>query len=230
MPLLEVLETRGLFRLTRFVAFVIIFLLTVALIVGGTMFFKDLIPNDESHVSYKQIYSELTHTPSSNSDDESTQPSSVAAPDNIDIPLALQPYVTSTTNMAVLKEHLDSLDSEDRAEYLSNLAEVVTSAKNSGTSSDQMIAVINRYFVDKTEQLNLANLDKTARRERQLFVLGGGIGLIGMIAIASLILVLLAIERNTRSSRSGLTDLLYQLIVSVAQRSELIGPVFLYQA
>ncbi len=207
MPLLEVLETRALFRLTRFVAFTIIFILTVALVVGGMMFFKDLVPNNTSLVSYSQIYSELTHTPSVNGDSSSQAPGTATQPqDDIDLPFALQPYFTDSANRAVLKDHLSSLDSEGRAEYLSNLAEVVNSAKESGTSDDQMGAVINKYFEDKTEQLSLANLDNAERRERQLYVLGGGIVLIGMIASASLILVLLAIERNTRSLKGSVHE------------------------
>lgn len=207
MPLLEVLETRALFRLTRLVAFTIIFVLTAALVIGASMFFKDLFPNDTSHVGYDQIYAELIHTAPAKTHESSEAPGTeTQSQDDINLPFVLQPYFTDSANRNILKQHLDLLDSDDRAEFLSNLADVVNSAKNSGTSSDQIIAVINRYFVDKTEKLNLANLDKSARRERQLYVLGSAIALIGMIALASLILVLLAIERNTRNPRESVLE------------------------
>jgi predicted PurR-regulated permease PerM len=59
MPVLETLEQRGLFRLTRFVAFIVVLFLTCGLIIGGVAFMGDFLPNHESHVSYSTIASEL---------------------------------------------------------------------------------------------------------------------------------------------------------------------------
>jgi hypothetical protein len=107
----------------------------------------------------------------------------------------LQPYFSITQNRSVLKNHLIGLDSDERVDYLANLAEVVAAAKADGAD---VTDTINKYFEDKTPQMELAKADKTARILKQLYIAGAAASTVLLIALASLVLVLLAIERNTR--------------------------------
>jgi predicted PurR-regulated permease PerM len=195
MPVLEILEQRGLFRLTRFVAFIIVLLLTIGLVVGAVMFLDDFLPNHASHVSYSTIAGELRPAPQSNEPAPSESETQPLKQDSLRLPFVLQPYFSTTENRAVLKSHLSGLDSDEREDYLTNLAEVVQTAKEQNAD---VTAVINRYFEDKATQMELAKLDQTSRLERQLYVAGAAASTILLIALASLVLVLLAIERNTR--------------------------------
>jgi len=195
MAVLEILEQRALFRLTRLVAFVIVLFLTIALLIGATMFVSDFLPNKESHVSYSTISSELHPAPQSDASTSSEGEPPPPKPDSLNLPFVLQPYFSTTDNLKVLKNHLSGLDSDERTDYLANLAEVVQEAKTQNADATE---VINRYFEDKNTQMELAKLDRSARLERQLSVAGAAISTIFLIAMASLVLVLLAIERNTR--------------------------------
>jgi hypothetical protein len=195
MPVLESIEQRLLFRLTRFVAFIIVLVLTIGLVVGAILFLNDFLPNQEAHLTYSTIYSEL-HAQKPTTDVPATEEApQVATEDTLKLPFVLQPLFSTTENRNVLKKHMADLDSDEREEYLSNLAEVVTQAKAQG---DDTTAVVNQYFEDKEGKIALAKLDRSSRLERQLYVAAAAVSIVLLIAFASLILVLLAIERNTR--------------------------------
>jgi hypothetical protein len=196
MPVLESLEQRGLFRLTRLVAFLIVSILTLGLVVGGILFFKDFMPNEESHVSYTKLVHEIH--PKSNSDEPQNPQEPVphvSEDDTLTMPFEIQPYFSDTQNRTVLKNHMSGLDSAERTDYLDNMAEVVREAKS---HNEDVTEVINRYFEDKATQMELAKLDRASRLQRQIYVAGSAVSLVLLISFASLILVLLAIERNTR--------------------------------
>lgn len=195
MPILESLEQRGLFRLTRLVAFVIVLFLTLALIIGATIFLKDLLPNQESHVSYSTISGELHAAPESDANTPSESVPRSPIQDDLRLPFVLQPYFSTEQNRTVLKNHLNGLDSDERDEYLTNLSEVVQLAKG---HKENITDVINRYFEDKATKMDLAKLDRNSRVERQIYAGASAASAIFLIALASLVLVLLAIERNTR--------------------------------
>ena len=98
MPVLETLEQRALFRLTRFLAFVIILCLTIALAVGAVFFTSDFFPNQASHVSYETISAELRPgTPPNSEAPSSEQPFTTTAPSQ-ELPFVLQPYFSSAEN------------------------------------------------------------------------------------------------------------------------------------
>ena len=195
MPVLELIEQRGLFRLTRFMTLAIILCLTVGLLVGVALFGSDLLPNHDSHVSYSTISSELHPTISKDQDGTSSRSSGDVPP--FSLPKDLQPYFNDSQNQTVLMNHISGLSSDERQEYLSNLSEIVASAEKNKAS---VIDVINRYFEDKTSKIEAVKADQTSRLIRQIYIVAGFLSTIFLIALASLILVLLAIERNTRKS------------------------------
>lgn len=197
MALLESVERGALFRLTRFLAFVVIVALSSALIIGAFVFAGDLVPNQSSKVSFSEISNELHPTPKANQYSSNPSPSieGPQSPPSLDLPFVLQPYFSSSDNRKVLMGHMEGLDSSDRAEYLDNLSQVVEEGKKSG---EDVTGVINKYFELKQAQLALAKADSAERLTRQLYIVGSAISIMFLIALASLILVLLAIERNTR--------------------------------
>lgn len=202
MPILETLEQRALFRLTRLLTFFIIVLLSIGLLIGIAFFASDFLPNGQTHVAYSTISGELHPATAAGSESNSTTPPSRSNDATPEIPFVLQPYFSNSDNRQVLLGHLAGLDSDERRDYLDNLAEVVATAKEQG---GDVVAVVNRYFEDKSSQMDLAKADKTARLLRQVYVIGGCISTLMLIALASLILVLLAIERNTRAGGPPIT-------------------------
>ncbi len=198
MTLLESVERRGLFRLTRFLAFVVILALSLALVIGAFIFAGDMIPNRTPAVSFNEISHELHPAPEANqSGSNPSQPGeeSQGAP-SLDLPFVLQPYFSASDNRQVLMRHLEGLDSSERTEYLNNLSQVVKASQSSGEDTTN---VINKYFELKQTQLALAKADSAARTLRRLYIAASALSIIFLIALASLILVLLAIERNTRN-------------------------------
>jgi len=198
MAVLESIERRGLFRLTRFLAFVVILALSLALVIGAVIFAGDLIPNRTPAVSFNEISRELHPAPEANQPgSNSSQPGDEfqGAP-SLDLPFVLQPYFSASDNREVLMRHMEGLDSTERTEYLNNLSQVVKASQSSGEDTTN---VINKYFELKQTQLALAKADSTARTLRRLYIAASALSITFLIALASLILVLLAIERNTRS-------------------------------
>ena len=198
MAFLESVERHALFRLTRFLAFVVILALSLALVIGAVIFAGDLIPNQTPVVSFNEISRELHPAPEANQPgSKPSQPGeeSQGAP-SLDLPFVLQPYFSASDNREVLMRHLEGLDSSERTEYLNNLSQVVKASQSSGEDATN---VINKYFELKQTQLALAKADSAARTLRRLYIAASALSIIFLIALASLILVLLAIERNTRS-------------------------------
>jgi hypothetical protein len=196
MAFLETVEKRLLFRLTRFLAFVVILALSLALIIGAVSFAGDLIPNQSSEVTFNEINSELHPPHESNQHDTNTSPIREDFQSSLDLPLVLQPYFSSSDNRVVLMRHMDGLDSSERIEYLDNLSRVVRASES---KREDTIEVINKYFELKQAQLTLAKADSAARTQRLIYMVASAFSIMFLIAMASLILVLLAIERNTRS-------------------------------
>jgi hypothetical protein len=158
---------------------------------------SDFLPNKQSHISFSTLHNELHPSQAGGEDSTPDATPQIPQQDNLNLPLVLQPLFSTAQNRTVLKNHMSTLDSDERDEYLENLAEVVTEAKKRG---DDVTEIVNRYFEDKTPQIELAKLDRASRLEHQLYIVGGAVSIILLISFASLILVLLAIERNTRGS------------------------------
>jgi hypothetical protein len=198
MALLETVETRLLFRLTRFLAFVVILALSLGLVIGAIIFAGDLIPNQTPVVSFNEISRELHPTPEANqpgSNPSQPKEESKGSP-SLDLPFVLQPYFSASDNREVLMRHMEGLDSSERREYLNNLSQVVKESQSKGEDTTN---IINKYFDLKQTQLALAKADSAARTVRRLYIAASALSIMFLIALASLILVLLAIERNTRS-------------------------------
>jgi hypothetical protein len=199
-PILEAIEQRALFRLTRFMAFMVILTLSVSLMVATGLFADQIFPRQSSHIAYSDIVRELhpSSPPSPSSDQASSDQDSLetqASAERLDIPTLLRSYFESQENRLVLERHVAGLDSDEKKEYLNNMAEVVS---NANSHHEDALAVINRYFEDKEAQLDLVRAEKSSRTQLRLYVAAGCISTLLLIAMASLILVLLAIERNTR--------------------------------
>lgn len=145
MAVLESVERGALFRLTRFMAFVVILVLSLALVIGAFTFAGELVPNQSAQVSYTEISSELHPAPESNQYGSNPSPSVDGSQNSqsLDLPFVLQPYFSSSDNREVLMHHMEGLDSSDRTEYLDNLSKVVEEGKRKGEDTTK---VINTYF------------------------------------------------------------------------------------
>ena len=196
MPILDALERRALFRLTRSLAFIVVFVLTLGLIVCAVIFAGDLAPSQNPTVSYKKVWTQL-HTQVSSAPDptEMTPSDGDGAKITVDLPVQLQPYFASADHKSALYEHLSRIDADDRKDYLANLVDVMNDAKKRNELDDN---VVKTYYELKDSQMALAKDGHALQTTTRLYVIGGAVSTLFMIAFCSLILVLLAIERNTR--------------------------------
>ncbi len=196
MPILDELERRALFRLTRSLALIVVFVLTLGLVVGAVIFADDFVPRESPTVSYRKVWLQL-HPQAAPAPDTSrtAQSEGDTDPAAVDLPVQLLPYFTSSDSKRALYEHLSRIGVDERKDYLGNLANVMNEAKVRGELDDD---VINTYYELKDSQIELAKDGHALRTTTQIYILSGAASTLFLIALFSLILVLLAIERNTR--------------------------------
>ncbi len=198
MAALEEIERRGLFRLTRFLAFTVIGVLSLGIVVAAVEFTNDFMPPQVNHrISYAKIQNELnpSATYTASPDESSTAKPTLTQGD---IPPLLRPYFDTPRALAFLSDEVSGLTSEERSAYLINMSEVVAGARS---DKAEVIPVIGQYMKDKRDQAAAERASQATRTQRQIYIAGGVISTLFLIALASLILVLLAIERNTRQSK-----------------------------
>jgi hypothetical protein len=198
MALVDLIERRTFFRLTRIVAFLWLFLLITGTIISVILFFAT-ISHSVGHVAPESaLPSPETNAPAESKGNEhlgqNGNPSPVAS---MRVPLAVQSYLDSEENKKTLDGWLESLDSSDRQDFLDNMAEVITAAESQRVD---VLDAVNRYKELKLARIAAAKqgTDFMGISIRPFNVVIGILLQLALIALVSLILVLLAIERNTR--------------------------------
>ncbi|HET9742353.1 MAG TPA: hypothetical protein VFQ00_06375 [Terriglobales bacterium] len=202
MGALEGFERKWLFRFTRFVAMLVVLALIAGFVIGATYFGSAVFASRDSHVSPQVVLDNIRpHTQGTTGTGvaKGTKPARAAGElQGIRLPFLLQPYFSDPESRRVLMSHIGDLASDQKQEYVDNLAEVVQTAKS---QSMDVTATINEYFQQKSEAISRADIKQTEFTKMLPDVAGAAVSIVGLIALFSLILVLLAIERNTRSWR-----------------------------
>jgi hypothetical protein len=204
MSVVESIERKALFNITRAVALVCVSVFLLAIV--GIAIYAASVWNTQvrTQISPEEIINQVrpVETPT----DSPQQPQGAQPPGNQQpqasplygyrIPFSLQKYM-SGDNAQILKNHLDAVPDGERQAYIDELGTVVSAAESSKVN---VFEAINAYMKTKAERYEEA-ANATARKWETLkFAAAGfGAGLL-LIALFSLVLVLLAIERNTRIS------------------------------
>lgn len=197
-------ERKVLFRIARFVAFTICFLLFLSL-VGGLLYIGKSLkteaskPNAQEVVdSLKPIHSAVTSTETTDEDSNAMPLATQPMLRGIRLPAELQELFLTEDNQKVLKDWLDELPESDRQPFIDGLGSAVKAARSAGGVED--IAAINAYHERYFAYVAERKIAEVAAAGERLYVAGAVVSILILLALFSLVLVLLAIERNTRDT------------------------------
>lgn len=112
------------------------------------------------------------------------------------LPKAIQRHI-SGSNAQVLDKWLAPLNSEQRADFIDNMASIIEEAEKQKVD---VVAAVNDYSTVKLKNFDRAPFERYEKLAQRTALVSGIAGLVLFIVLMSLMLVALAIERNTRRS------------------------------
>ena len=185
MSILEAIEQKAIFRFTRFLSFLIILILCVA--IGFAISFYSSI-TASTNISMGDMRVSMAPPPM---DDTTAQ----KAPPTADIPPAIAKYLTSDEERSMFLEGITTLEPEQQKDFMSNLGTLIHEGEQKGLNISDLIT---QYKMVKISKFSGNDFDKYTLQAQRAAIIFLVLMLIGVIALFSLVLVLLAIERNTR--------------------------------
>lgn len=196
-------ERKILFRIARFVALTICFVLFLGM-VGGLVFIGTGMSGAEKP-DPARVVQELrpANAPSGTSSAAPVQRSSSAdAPTlgrqspliGLRVAPELQELMGQEQNKRVLEDWVSELDVADRQPFMDGLGQAVREARKHGVDDSD---AVNAYYQQFQVYLVERESQKLASLEAKLYTAGAVVSVLLLLAMFSLVLVLLAIERNT---------------------------------
>lgn len=219
MSMLDSFERKGLFRLTRFLALVIVISLIIGAGLGILAAYSKWPKHEETLVSPSEVVAKVREKQKplarSEGTEETERPFEEADPlEGVVIPKTLETEFapldykpgsdsilmdpeSRMKNRKILADRMDdmSLSKAERQAYINELAAAVAAAKGQGLDR---VDVINAYLNLKQEKVEGFKAAQAEAKEMRLWAAGIVVAVLFLIALFSLVLVLLAIERNTR--------------------------------
>jgi hypothetical protein len=200
MSIIDSVERKALFSLTRALAFLMITGLSVALVFGIVRFSSTLVP-PTTRVQLSDVIPSQQKPESGSTEAEPVR----QVNDNtstLRMPISVQRHFSDEQSHELLVRWLERLKASQRQEFVDNLGEIISGAE---AQNADVASAIDRYKDRKFEllqQYESERLESAVRRGAIVAALASGLML---IALFSLVLVLLAIERNTRRARQTST-------------------------
>ena len=200
-------ERKVLFRIARFVAFSICFLLFLALL-GGGLYLLTSGRQDVSRPNPAEVAESLKPVEASAEGDAAapdaageSAPLNASVLKGLKVPPVLQELLLDPRNQRIFKDWLDAMPEEERQAFIDGLAEAVTKGRAAGLEDAEVVnayhAEFAKYVIEKKQAEELA-------KAQRVYVAGALVSILMLLALFSLVLVLLAIERNTRpDARAG---------------------------
>lgn len=197
MSFLDKIERKGLFSLTRWLAFVIVGLLALTVCFAALFFVKTWTVSDNAHISPKEVINELS---AKKSNAVLAQDDVVSAKENdalqgLKIPPILLDMMDDPSNRRFIRANLVDIKPDNRQSFLNDMADTVLKAQESKISEAD---AANTYVVMYRAHQREIDESVAQAKTQRLFSLGVFTTGLFLLALFSLVLVLLAIERNTR--------------------------------
>lgn len=199
MNVLDKVEQKGFFNLTRWLAFVIVGLLSISIIIASLFLIKTFTVSENVHISPKEVISSFNKQENGST---SNQESIIASKsddvlEGLKMPPILLDIMDDPANRNVIRNYLVNIENDNRQSFLDEMADTIAKARESKIGdSDAANAYVAMYKKRQLELQELVSQQKTKR----MYSLGIFATSLLLLALFSLVLVLLAIERNTRKS------------------------------
>lgn len=197
MSMLDTLERKALFGLTRW--------LTLLLVIGLAAVIALMIPQateswriaDHPTVDPEEVLAAATGAvkadAESGGETQATKP--VDALSTVKLPKVLAEPFNMINNSMVLSGWLEAIPLENRQAFVDGMASAVTLGNARKQDAGVVINQYREIYFDQAGTLALRKSAAEAGRQQAMMI--GGAALL-LLAVFSLVLVLLAIERNTR--------------------------------
>ncbi|MBU3625707.1 hypothetical protein ICN48_05595 [Polynucleobacter sp. JS-Safj-400b-B2] len=211
MKVFESFEKKFLFSATRAIFLVLVLLTMLAFMVGS---YKFIDRYQESRVSTKvsvdSVFSAIETSNKNSPRQGAATTENQDLPEDVESGLKIPKIIKETMtgrNKEVLDAWLNSLDPEDRQNFIDEIHAVFEKAmekeKAQGKVPSEKQGIIFGEALNKYKELKFQKIDDRNSQEAKFesnMTLYAGIfgGFIAIISLLSLVLVLLAIERNTR--------------------------------
>lgn len=193
-------ERNVLFRISRFVAFSICFLLFISLLFGGLIYLVTSSGSGLAKPDPAEVVQSLKPVPAQPASTDGTVEE--VAPDlsqsllkGIKLPPGLQEFMLNPGNQQWLRSGLDELPEDQRQECVDGMAIAITTATQNKIADNE---AADAYMASCKEYAMQLEVAKAAGNMRKLYIAGTLLSILVLIALFSLVLVLIAIERNTR--------------------------------
>lgn len=208
MNLCDIIESKVLFGLMRLAALASLMLLVLAVAVAIVLMPKIWPRSPTTHIDRTQLMSasDAWMHPPAGAQFTMDQIGSIedTGPLNVTVPPMIRDwFVSASPNPKQGEDNLNSFLEGDvrsvpesaRQDYLDNLAEVMTAAKQAGVPINVALMVYERQKRRALNELDVRNAEADKTRA---YIVGFFTAALGLAGLFSLTLVMLAIERNTR--------------------------------
>lgn len=200
-------ERQVLFRIARFVAFSICFLLFVAMI-GGAVYAVAYGPERAERPDAANVAQSLKPLAEVPSDGQpaaqgSLGPATLSSDSvlrGVRIPPSLQEMMLDADNQQIFHNWLSAIPDEERQAFIDGAAKAVEEARRIAVNDAQ---AINNYHQQFDAYITKKAMSEAAAKQMRMYAAGFVLATLMLLAMFSLVLVLLAIERNTRLQPSG---------------------------
>ena len=202
MPVIDTIEKKYLFSLTRFVALFFIVLAVLPIVFGLFHYGRQAVPQSVS--IDKNDIAEIIKphsNPETGAEGYSEESYSGGGSNGFDplagkkLPFSIQKHFSRPDDMDVLKGWMRTMSDGERDVFLTELDIVAQQAE---LRKIDITDAMNRFWNVKSQKFDSRIQEELALKARNYVIASVIGGCILTIAIFSLVLVLLAIERNTR--------------------------------
>lgn len=189
-------ERKVLFRIARWVAFSICFLLFVVMVAGVVYLATSMSGTDKPDPA--QVVQELRpSSPEAAAQPRRAEGSALVQQSSL-VGLRISPEVqellSHANNRQVFENWLSEFDRSDRQSFMDGLAEAIREARKFGVDDAD---ALNAYYQYYQEYVSERALRQMASIQEKLYLAASVVSVLLLVALFTLVLVLLAIERNT---------------------------------
>lgn len=197
MSMLDTLERKALFGLTRWLTLILVLCLVAIIAVCISQGTASWRISDRPVVQAEEVMGAVTGAVKADPDPD--EPEVAVKPDavlaTVKLPKVLADLFQQENNRNVLSGWLESIEAKNRQPFIDGMLAAVSLGLERQQQPSEVINAYHQMYLEQVAALE-ARRKIAEAKQQQAAMIGGGALL--LLAVFSLVLVLLAIERNTR--------------------------------